>query len=234
MTIALLALLVAALVGWTLHAGMLRNALDRAWDDQDRISAELDAAHVAGAALVDRYWRAERRAGRQFVRSFKRRSALVRVARYCRATRDDLAVADTVFAGLAAGLHEQTVRYDAAIEALAGRVAELTARETSASIAQWADATFGPVESNMSIWKRADTEFQELRLKLTEDDTHPRAAEEAADVCIVLDRLVHRLGSDMMQERQRKMATNRARRWKLIGDGHGQHIDTATAPEPAP
>lgn len=182
-----------------------------------RLVARLLRARSRCAKARDQLAEAERFAGATLVRSVKRRAALVRVARYCRSLRDDLDVADVVGAELAAGLHEQAARYDAAIEALTRRVAELTAHETSASIATWADATFGPVESNMSIWKRADTEFQELRLKLTEDDTHPRAAEEAADVCIVLDRTVHRLGCDMAQERQRKMATNRGRRWKLTG-----------------
>lgn len=102
-------------------------------------------------------------------------------------------------------------------------------KETSATIAAWAEETFGPVASNMSIWHRAYSEFDELRRKLDLDDRHPDAAREAADVCIVLDRLVHRLGSDMMTERDRKMAINRARKWKLTGDGHGQHVE-----EPSP
>lgn len=103
---------------------------------------------------------------------------------------------------------------------------EQTPRETSASIAAWADQTFGAPESNMSIFRRAAKEFHELLEKLEIDDNHPHAAAECADVCIVLDRMVHRLGKDMVQERDQKMQINRARTWRVTGDGHGQHLES--------
>jgi hypothetical protein len=97
--------------------------------------------------------------------------------------------------------------------------------ETSETIAKWADRTFGEVESNFSIWERANLEFQELRFKLMVDDGHPDAACEVADVVLVLDRMLHRLGRDLLVERDEKMRINRARRWRMTSTGHGQHID---------
>lgn len=59
MTAIALILALLALLGWSLHARMLRRALHRAWTEQDaaeadrdRISQELDAAHLAGATLT--------------------------------------------------------------------------------------------------------------------------------------------------------------------------------------
>lgn len=98
-------------------------------------------------------------------------------------------------------------------------------KETTASIAAWADATFGEVSSNMSIWQRADKEFQELRKKLEENDQHPDAPEEVADVIIVLQRILANYDLDEDTVVSRKMTKNRTRKWRLTGDGHGQHVE---------
>jgi hypothetical protein len=55
------------------------------------------------------------------------------------------------------------------------------------------------------------------------DDSHPHAAEEIADIVIVLARLATRLGADVITEVNRKMAINRQREWKITDDGHGYH-----------
>jgi hypothetical protein len=102
--------------------------------------------------------------------------------------------------------------------------AALAGRETTATIAAWADGVFGEPASNISTWYRAMSEMDELREKLAISDVHPDAAAEAADVVIVLARLLSRLGTTMQAEVDRKMAINRARRWDLTGDGHGQHV----------
>ena len=98
------------------------------------------------------------------------------------------------------------------------------ASETEQSINEWAEATFGPTGSNASVAARALKELAELIQKLTADDTHAGAAEELADVEIVFARLWVRLGANRQAEIDRKMATNRARKWRLTGDGHGQHV----------
>lgn len=96
-----------------------------------------------------------------------------------------------------------------------------TGDETQESIGAWADETFGKPVSNLSIAARALSELLELVDKLTEDDNHPGAAEELADVRIVLVRLERNF--NIQDEIDRKMKINRAREWTLDGNGHGQH-----------
>lgn len=71
------------------------------------------------------------------------------------------------------------------------------ARETQASISAWAEEAFGPVSSDARVAARVNEEMSELLRYLTSDDKHPKAAEEAADVAIVLARLSDRLGFDL-------------------------------------
>lgn len=99
-----------------------------------------------------------------------------------------------------------------------------TPRETQASISRWADETFGPVSSNARVAARANEEMAELLRALTSDDAHPKAAEEVADVFIVLYRVATRLGVDLHEVIDAKMAVNRARVWATDGTGHGYHV----------
>ncbi len=251
MTVAVLALALAVLLGWTLHARFLRRSLHCAW-------ADLDEAALTVARLAAERDRAERRAARAALRSIKRRTALRRIARYCRDLRDDLDIADVVGAELAAGLHEQAARYDAAIQALTTRIADLTARETSASIAAWQNATFGPATTcaqrvmdtrvrmiyafehalrvdltavprpNLSRAIRAAEELAELIELLVANDADPKAPEECWDIGIVLRGIDAYHGVEHGPGTDRKMAKNRARRWRVTGDGHGQHIEPCT------
>lgn len=96
--------------------------------------------------------------------------------------------------------------------------------ETTESIAQWANETFGVPGSNARVAARANEEMAELLRALTADDLHPKAIEECADVVIVLARLVWRLGGDVWAEVEKKMAVNRARVWKMDQTGHGYHV----------
>lgn len=66
--------------------------------------------------------------------------------------------------------------------------------ETQKSISTWASATFGEVGSNALVVARANREMGELLSALAADDNHPQAAEEAADVAIVLYRYFDRCG----------------------------------------
>jgi MazG-like family len=103
--------------------------------------------------------------------------------------------------------------------------------ETQATISAWAESTFGPSGSNARAIARANREMAELLEHVTADDRHPEAAEEIADIVIVLSRVMTRLGVDLQDEIDRKMAKNRARKWKLDGTGHGYHVkeDAATS-----
>jgi NTP pyrophosphatase (non-canonical NTP hydrolase) len=91
-------------------------------------------------------------------------------------------------------------------------------------ISAWANETFGEPSSNARIAARANEEMTELLRALTADDEHPKAAEEIADVIIVLYRLATRLGCDIAEEIDRKMAINRGRKWNVTKDGHGYHV----------
>lgn len=91
-------------------------------------------------------------------------------------------------------------------------------------ISAWADETFGTASSNARVAARANEEMAELLRALTSDDQHPNAAEEIADIVIVLCRLMTRLGKNFGEEIDRKMAINRVRKWNLTTDGHGYHV----------
>lgn len=97
--------------------------------------------------------------------------------------------------------------------------------ENQETISQWAEETFGPASSNARVTARANEEMAELLSRVTEDDNHPRAPSEMADVAILLFRLATRMGVDLLDEVDRKMAVNRRRKWKLDGSGHGQHVE---------
>jgi hypothetical protein len=143
---------------------------------------------------------------------------------------------------------------DRAIDALTARVSELMAgRETSASIAAWQNETFGPATTtqdrvqrsrevtlkaigaalycdlsvprpNLSRAIRAVEELAELIDLLVTDDTDPRGGAEVADVQIVLAGIPAWHRQEQRDLVDAKMAINRARRWNLTGDGHGQHV----------
>lgn len=100
--------------------------------------------------------------------------------------------------------------------------------ETQYTISDWADHTFGPASSNARVAARANEEMAELLRALTADDEHEKAAEEIADVVIVLFRLVTRLGRDLGEEIDRKMKINRDRKWNITTDGHGYHVRAKT------
>lgn len=96
--------------------------------------------------------------------------------------------------------------------------------ENQTSVSAWADRTFGPAGSNLSVAVRANQEMAELLSKLAADDNDPAAIEECADVVIILMRLCDRNGRNLALAIDQKMAVNRARRWRLDGHGHGHHV----------
>ena len=109
--------------------------------------------------------------------------------------------------------------------------------ETQESVSTWAANTFGPAISNVRVAIRANEEMAELLRALASDDESVKAPREAADVLIVLYVLATRLGVDLHEEVDRKMAINRARKWALDGTGHGYHVrdessEKSSHPEP--
>lgn len=93
----------------------------------------------------------------------------------------------------------------------------------------WARQTFGDV-SPIRAAVRANEEMAEL-LKAACADWRERdkIMEEAADVVIVLCHLAGALDADLGAAIEKKMAKNRARTWRLDGDGTGYHVPNATA-----
>lgn len=96
--------------------------------------------------------------------------------------------------------------------------------ETNEAICAWANEAFGPAVTRLSIARRAAEEMDELIAALEEDDRHPKAPEEAADIIIVLARLFEEFGTTEQAEIDRKMTVNRMRKWRQTGTGHGYHI----------
>ncbi|BAR47070.1 hypothetical protein [Methylobacterium aquaticum] len=89
--------------------------------------------------------------------------------------------------------------------------------ETFDTIRQWCEETFGPA-SPERIASRAAEEMDELL-------ADPSKVEEAADIVIILSR-----HPTLWAEVVRKMAVNRKRQWRLMGDGSGYHIKDAAPP----
>lgn len=97
-------------------------------------------------------------------------------------------------------------------------------RENSATIAHWAETTFGPLNSLATLVDRAQQELSELRETLARNGSPSEIAHEAADVTILLHRLVALAGHDLSAAVDDKMSINRQRRWMPSGDGVGQHL----------
>jgi len=94
--------------------------------------------------------------------------------------------------------------------------------ENSQSILVWGDATFGTVSDPVKLAIRAQAELDELVEAIAAEEKN-EIAKEAADVAILLHRLMGFYGFDLGSEVDRKMTINRARQWEAAGDGTGSH-----------
>lgn len=97
--------------------------------------------------------------------------------------------------------------------------------ETSATIDAWARVTFGERADMRTSFERTVKEWRELRNRMTIDPLDSKIPEECADVAICLGAVLAERGADLQTEINRKMKINRARRWRLNGDGTGQHVE---------
>ncbi|MEX0300152.1 MAG: dATP/dGTP pyrophosphohydrolase domain-containing protein [Kordiimonas sp.] len=95
--------------------------------------------------------------------------------------------------------------------------------ETQKSVAEWAEQTFGPAKDHSVLVTRAISEMEEL-LEAVENNDTAEIGKEAADVAILLWRLMEQNGLDLSQEIMKKMQENRTREWAPKGDGTGKHI----------
>lgn len=93
--------------------------------------------------------------------------------------------------------------------------------ETIASVTAWANETFGAATVLAQIM-RVEKEWLELKSLLGSGTSLGKIAEEAADVCICLYRVIGTLDPEAINK---KMAKNRARKWQVDGQGCAQHVE---------
>lgn len=97
-------------------------------------------------------------------------------------------------------------------------------RENQKTCTEWADHAFGPTEIPR-IAARANEEMAELiRAATTGFVDADKISEEAADIVIILYRLVSIVGRDLHGMVDKKMVINRGRKWERDGTGHGYHV----------
>lgn len=92
--------------------------------------------------------------------------------------------------------------------------------ETVQSVTNWANETFGPATIQRQV-ERAKEEFFELEQIMIRPCHPDKLAEEAADVCICLYRVIGTLDPEAINK---KMAKNRARQWNVGPDGCAYHV----------
>ncbi len=95
--------------------------------------------------------------------------------------------------------------------------------EGQETIANWVRETFGEPQKERAIM-RAHEEMQELVECLDKEVTPDEVGEEMADVAICLFAAAEAWGQDLAEHVDRKMAKNRKRKWRSMGDGTGYHI----------
>lgn len=97
--------------------------------------------------------------------------------------------------------------------------------ETQRTISDWAVKTFGNSKSVEIVIKRMLKECYELQELLDSKKwTEEQLADELADIFICGYRAFDALGFKANACIDHKMQINRARKWKMNGDGTGQHI----------
>ena len=98
--------------------------------------------------------------------------------------------------------------------------------ETQVTISDWATRTFGyPKSLKVSIDRMLDEveELKKLDYKSSEAN-FDKVADECADIYITMCQVMNVMGYNLHACVNHKMQINRARKWKLKGDGTGQHI----------
>ncbi len=104
------------------------------------------------------------------------------------------------------------------------RMKKKSTTEDSLTIRDWGDETFGEAASIIAYAIRAQEELNELIQAIKTDEGNDAIVAEAADVTILLHRLVGTIGVQLSDAVDQKMAINRKRIWKTAKDGVGQHL----------
>ncbi len=95
-------------------------------------------------------------------------------------------------------------------------------QENQESIQAWAEDAFGEPANVMRLVVRANMEMAELLREAQGSDPFVIAL-EAADVLILLYRVVEACKFDLHRMVDEKMKINRKRKWIKAGDGTGYH-----------
>jgi len=97
--------------------------------------------------------------------------------------------------------------------------------ETQKTISVWAVKTFGYSTVERSIARMVE-EVEELKKVDLFNDRHSfdDISNECADILIMLYQVAFVVGFDLHACVDHKMEINRVRKWKIAGDGTGQHV----------
>lgn len=97
--------------------------------------------------------------------------------------------------------------------------------ETQKTISDWATKTFGyPKSTKVSVDRMLDEVNELKRLEPYNDFAYEKVADECADIYITMCQVMSTIGFDLHSCVNHKMEINRARKWKIKGDGTGQHV----------
>ena len=95
--------------------------------------------------------------------------------------------------------------------------------ENQESVNEWASKTFGNPTPKAAV-ARMLKEVEELKELYLSEVSAEEAMRECADILIVLWVVSDTLGGDLQYYVNEKMQINRKRKWKMNGDGTGQHV----------
>ncbi|GHB36549.1 hypothetical protein GCM10007094_27720 [Pseudovibrio japonicus] len=96
--------------------------------------------------------------------------------------------------------------------------------ESSESITAWGEQTFGKVSDLNALIERAREELEVLQQAIENGDSVRDVVADAAEIAILLHRLVGLHGAELSFAIDEKMARNRTRIWSLAGDGTGRRV----------
>ncbi len=96
--------------------------------------------------------------------------------------------------------------------------------ESSESITAWGEQTFGKVSDLNTLIERAKEELEVLQQAIENGESVRNVVADAAEIAILMHRLVGLHGAELSFAIDEKMARNRTRIWSLAGDGTGRRV----------
>ena len=97
--------------------------------------------------------------------------------------------------------------------------------EDQHSISTWANKTFGYPTRQRSINRMMEEVIELGKIKQSDENNFNKVSDECADILITLYQVASVYGFDLHECVDPKMQINRNRKWKIAGDGTGQHIE---------